>query len=292
MPVPVKVRTPRPAVAPAVRPLSDTRRPPSALDPTTADVVRARTLTGNAAVTAAMGGLPAGERPVPASWSGQMLLASQNLVGNQAVAVHGRTLPTAASPTPVMPGPGARAAAPAKQPPAPVARATPPVAPRPDQKDQGSAPQEGQDKGGAKQAAAGPRSPGVDPKFQALRKDVGAKKRRVGSSHPPAKAEAGAAQAASVPPGDDREARGKAAHAEDMNAAQPKEFNKTAFAKAVEDAVTRRAPKNLDEADSFGESGKAAEVKQEVQGKVGEGKQSSGARRGQTFQHRTPQHVV
>jgi hypothetical protein len=73
------------------------------------------------------------------------------------------------------------------------------------------------------------RSPAADPKFQALRKDVNTKKRTVGSSHPPATTEAGAAQAASEPPADDREARGKAAHAEDMDAAEPKAFDKQAF---------------------------------------------------------------
>jgi hypothetical protein len=296
MPVPVKVRTLRPVVAPTVPSLLDTRRSPSGTNPTTADVVRARTLAGNAAVTAAMGGLPVGEGPGPASWHGQLLLASQNLVGNQAVATHGRTLPaptTPAPPTLGVPGPGTRTAPPAKKPPTPVAKATPSAAPRPDQKDQkdqkdpGTAPQEGQDRGTAKKGAAGPRSPGADPKFQALRKDVGAKKRRIGSSHPPAKAEAGAAQAASVPPSDDREARGKAAHAEDMDAAQPKEFNKAEFVKAVEDAVAKRAPKNLDEADKFGESGKAEEVKKEVQGKVGEGKESSAKEIADTT-HETP----
>ena len=250
------------------------------MDPTAADVVRARALAGNAAVTAAMGGLPAGERTGPASWPGQMLLASQNLIGNQAVAIHGgRALPTPATAAPgTVPS--------VKKPPAPVAKAIPPAAPKSDQKDSGTAQREGHDKGATK-AAAGPRSPGADPKFQALRKDVGAKKRHVGSSHPPAKAEAGAAQAASVPPSDDREARGKAAHAEDMVAAQPKEFNKTEFVKAVEDAVAKRAPKNLDEADSFGESGKAEEVKKEVQDKVGEGKESSAKEIADTT-HATP----
>ena len=220
MPAPMKVRAPRPAT-PAV----DTRRPPTAMSPGPADVVRARSQVGNAAVTAAMGGLPRDAKPAPTGWAGQMLLAGQDLVGNQAVASR------AAAETPA---------------------------------------QEGQ-----KTEAGGPRSPDMDPKFQALKKDVAAKKKTVGTSHPPATAEAGAAQDAAVPPADDQEARGKAAHAEDMDAAQPKEFDKAAFIEAVEKAIRDRAPKNLDEADKFGESGKAEEVKTEVQGKVGEGKQTS-----------------
>ncbi|XVV15526.1 hypothetical protein ACQP2X_14635 [Actinoplanes sp. CA-131856] len=246
-----------------MEPTLDSRRSPGGRQATTAEVVRA--FGGNAAVSAAGG-----------SWPGQMLLAGQNLVGNQAVATHGGTLPAPGAPS-------------SKAPPVkPPAKAIPPAAVKPEQKDQGAATPEGQDgKAAAKKETAGPRTPGADPKFQALRKDVRAKKHRVASSHPPPKAEAGAAQAASVPPSDDREARGKAAHAEDMDAAQPKEFNKTAFVRAVEDAVAKRAPKNLDEADSFGESGKADEVKKEVQGKVDEGQKSSAKEIADTT-HATP----
>ncbi|MFD2686314.1 hypothetical protein ACFS5L_15900 [Streptomyces phyllanthi] len=150
----------------------------------------------------------------------------------------------------------------------------PPV-PASDKKDAKGTEDRPPDEGAKKKEAAGPRSPGADPKFQALKKDVAAKKQRVASSHPPPAAEAGAAQGAAVPPADDQEARGKAAHAEDMDAAQPKEFDKRSFIAAVEKAIRDRAPKNLDEADSFGESGKAEEVKTEVQGKVGEGKDAA-----------------
>jgi Flp pilus assembly pilin Flp len=279
--LPGKALTPRPPTS-ARSPLLDPDRAPSAMDHGPADVVRARALVGNAAVTAAMGGLPAGGRGTePAGWTGQMLLAGQNLIGNQAVAnqaVANRVvanqagaLPApAAPPLEVLPG----TKPPARQPVQP--KATPPPAPKPDQKDPGTAPAERPDKGAAKkEEAAGARSPGADPKFQALKKDVNVKKRVVGTSHPPATVEAGAAQAASVPPADDQEARGKASHAEDMEAAQPKEFTKAEFVKAVEDAIAKRAPKNLDEADKFGDSGKAEEVKAEVQGKVGEGKEAS-----------------
>ncbi|XVU28347.1 hypothetical protein ACQPZJ_15275 [Actinoplanes sp. CA-054009] len=319
MPAPVKVRAPRPAVAPAVAPaLGGSARKETA----TADAVRVRALAGNAVVSAALGGPAApGSRPAPGSWPAPMLLAGQNLIGNQAVATHAGTLPPSGTLTPGTPAvagpirgalavggpvPGASAAggpipgalaegAPdraatgkaAKVPPQPLSKAVPPVAVKPEQKEPGAAPPEGEGKGAGKKEATGPRTPGADPKFQALRKDVRAKKHRISSSHPPAKAEAGAAQAASVPPGDDREARGKAAHAEDMDAAQPKEFNKTAFVRAVEDAVAKRAPKNLDEADSFGESGKADEVKKEVQGKVDEGQESSAKEIADTT-HATP----
>jgi hypothetical protein len=119
------------------------------------------------------------------------------------------------------------------------------------------------------------RSPRTDPKFGSLKKDVQRKKRSVATSHPPARVEAVSAQDAAQPPMDDEEAQGKAANAEKMNEAKPKEFDKAAFVKAVEDAIAAKAPKNLDEADKFAGSGKPAEIKAEVQGQVGEGKADS-----------------
>lgn len=117
--------------------------------------------------------------------------------------------------------------------------------------------------------------PGADPKFATLKKDVQRKKRSVASSHPPPRTEAAAAQDAALPPKDDEEAQGKTANAEKMNESQPKEFDKDAFIRAVEKAIAEKAPKNLDEADKFADSGKADEVRAEVQGKVGEGKTDS-----------------
>ncbi|MFE7135409.1 hypothetical protein ACFVIM_31570, partial [Streptomyces sp. NPDC057638] len=74
---------------------------------------------------------------------------------------------------------------------------------------------------------------------------------------------------------DDEVAQGKAANAEKMDAATPKEFDKDAFVRAVEKAVADKAPKNLDEADKFADSGKADEVRGEVRGQVGSGKADS-----------------
>ncbi|HKR50292.1 MAG TPA: hypothetical protein VJT72_12065 [Pseudonocardiaceae bacterium] len=116
--------------------------------------------------------------------------------------------------------------------------------------------------------------PAQDPKFTALKRDVKSKQQTLGK-HPPPKTEADAAQGAAKPPQDDKEAQGKAANAEKMNAAKPGEFDKAAFIKAVNDAIAKQAPKNLDEADKFGDSGKAEAVKGEVQGKVSAGKETS-----------------
>ncbi|RBQ15178.1 HPC2 multi-domain protein [Spongiactinospora rosea] len=247
-------------------------------------MVCARAQLGNAAVTATMGGLARGAEPRLSAWTAQMMVAGQNLVGNQAIANQATALapatpvtPTTAVPTPAGLAPGPPA--PRKPPPAkPAARKTgaqPATAPDKQDLAKDKTPEERPEKGAKKDKGAGPRSPGADPKFQALRKDVDRKKKTIGAAHPPAVAEAGAAQEAAEAPADDQEARGKAAHAEDMDAARPKEFDKQKFIQAVKKAIADKAPKNLDEADKFRESGKAEEVKTEVQGKVGEGKDAS-----------------
>src|SRR3954462_15413247 len=92
MPVPMKVRGPRPpAVSTAVTAVVPPRRSDTrgALDPGQADVVRAQALVGNAAVSAGVGGVPRGKAPSPDSWAARQLLPGQRLVGNQAVANRG-----------------------------------------------------------------------------------------------------------------------------------------------------------------------------------------------------------
>ncbi|MFJ6436206.1 hypothetical protein [Streptomyces sp. NPDC091416] len=117
-------------------------------------------------------------------------------------------------------------------------------------------------------------SPAQAPGFRSLKAAVAAKKTRM-AVHPPAAAESKASQDAAVAPPDDKEAQGKAANAEKMNAAKPGEFDKKAFVDAVNKAIDAQAPKNLDEADKFSKSGKAEKVKAEVDGKVTDGKESS-----------------
>jgi hypothetical protein len=112
------------------------------------------------------------------------------------------------------------------------------------------------------------------PGMRRVNADVAAKKQKL-AAHKPASAEAGSAQGAAKAPPDDKEAQGKAANAEKMNAAKPGEFDKAAFIAAVNDAIAAQAPKNLDEADKFADSGKADQIKGSVDGKVTEGKDSS-----------------
>ncbi|MGW5745097.1 phage tail protein [Amycolatopsis sp. NPDC003861] len=117
-------------------------------------------------------------------------------------------------------------------------------------------------------------TPATDPKFQSLEKDVGAKA-KTAKAHPPAGAEVKKAQDAAVAPADDKEAQAKAAQADKMAAAKPAGFDKAAFIAAVNAAVAKQAPGNLDDADKFATSGKADQVKAEVLGKVTSGKDAS-----------------
>ncbi|MFJ7196067.1 MULTISPECIES: hypothetical protein [unclassified Streptomyces] len=117
-------------------------------------------------------------------------------------------------------------------------------------------------------------SPAQAPGFRKVKSDVAAKRIRL-SHHAPAATESKSAQDAAVAPPDDKEAQGKAANAEKMNAAKPGEFNKQAFIDAVNKAIDAQAPKNLDQADKFSKSGKADQIKGEVDGKVKDGKESS-----------------
>ncbi|MDT9685275.1 hypothetical protein RND61_24895 [Streptomyces sp. TRM76323] len=221
----------------------------------------------NAAVTAALTG--AGGTATAPPFPGRPAPAVQDMVGNGAVAAAGRgrvtQAPTAPAGKAVAPPAQAKEAE-APSPPGPKEAETP-AALGPKEAEAPTAP-------GAKEAKARP-GPHADPKFAALKKDVRHKKRSLAASHPPPRAEAAAAQDAALPPKDDEEAQGKAANAEKMNEARPKEFDKDAFIRAVEKAIADRAPKNLDEADKFAGSGKADEIRAEVHGRVGDGKADS-----------------
>ncbi|MBB4795359.1 HNH endonuclease [Streptomyces nodosus] len=116
--------------------------------------------------------------------------------------------------------------------------------------------------------------PSQAPGMRRVNADIAAKKQKL-AHHQPATTESRAAQDAAKAPPDDKEAQGKAANAEKMNAAKPGEFNKQAFIDAVNKAIEAQAPKNLDDADKFSKSGKADKIKDEVDGKVSDGKEAS-----------------
>ncbi|MFV2118768.1 hypothetical protein ACE14D_10085, partial [Streptomyces sp. Act-28] len=257
----------------AVRPTVSTASAPGKRRPETAGSARTPTAPSNAVVTAALtsGGTAVTAPPFP----GQLTPAAQNMVGNGAVAAAGRggagVAPATTAPAPPERGGEARTG---------ESRAGETrggetrVGETQAEETRAGETKEPAASGGEQKAKA--RSgPHADPKFASLKKDVRHKKRRLAASHPPPRAEATAAQDAALPPKDDEVAQGKAANAEKMNEAEPKEFDKGAFIRAVEKAIADRAPKNLDEADKFADSGKAEEVRAEVHGRVGEGKSDS-----------------
>ena len=94
-------------------------------------------------------------------------------------------------------------------------------------------------------------------------------------AHQPAAAGAAAAQAAAVPPGNEVASQAAGAQVEEMGAQQPGTFDRKAFIAAVQKAIDAAAPKNLEEADDFKGSGKAAQVKNEVGGLVKGGKKDA-----------------
>jgi hypothetical protein len=268
--------------------------PSSTVD--TIRALRAQFLVGNAAVAAALVGIPpgglasGGPASLPGQGPGQLGLPVPEPLsipvgppaGSPGPAPGPRPGPAPGSPVVGLPVPGpvtpAVPGAPASTAPAvstvanevaaaPAAAATAPaVGVAAGEPSPAAAP--------AAQTVARPRAD-RDPKFAVLKQDVRAKGHHVSSGHPPARTESGAAQAAAKPPPDDKVAQGKAANADRMNEAEPKPFDKTAFVKAVQQAIAEQAPKNLDEADKFGDSDRPEQVKKDVQGRVAQGKDAS-----------------
>ncbi len=93
--------------------------------------------------------------------------------------------------------------------------------------------------------------------------------------HPKGKDESDAAQAAAVAPANDLDAQAKANRADTMATAKPKTFDENAFVIAVEAAMKKAAPKNLEEAGDVDE--KAAGVKGVIGDKVTAGKDAAGS---------------
>ncbi|WP_433725841.1 phage tail protein [Nocardia sp. CA-129566] len=119
-----------------------------------------------------------------------------------------------------------------------------------------------------------PTTPRQDPKFAAAVDHIAAES-AAAKAHPAPAKEVKAAQDAATAPADDKQAQAEAAHTATMAAAKPAGFDKAGFIAAVKAAIAAKAPKNLDEADKFAASGKADQVKNEVLGKVGAGKEAA-----------------
>jgi hypothetical protein len=129
--------------------------------------------------------------------------------------------------------------------------------------------------GGAAEVEAPPKlDPKQDPRFQAMQGR--AKGAAAGSkTHAPPQAGAAAAQAAAEPPGNEVASQASAAQVDEMAEQKPGTFDRKAFIAAVKQAIEAAAPKNLEEASEFKDSGKAGEVKEAVSGQVKDGKQGA-----------------
>lgn len=114
--------------------------------------------------------------------------------------------------------------------------------------------------------------PHDDPAFATVTQNVNGFA-KVKKAHAPAGAKAKEAQDAALAPTDDLAGQAKTAKVADMDAQPPGTFDKQAFIAAVKTAIEAKSPKTLEEADDYKESGKAGEVKGEIQGMVGQGKE-------------------
>ncbi|MGW6128563.1 phage tail protein [Cellulomonas sp. NPDC055163] len=113
--------------------------------------------------------------------------------------------------------------------------------------------------------------PQDDPAFARVAGSVGAAAHGA-KAHAPAAAKAKEAQDAALAPVDDVAGQAKAAKIDAMDAQQPGTFDKKAFIAAVKAAIEAKSPKSLQEADDYTASGKAGQVKGDVQGLVAQGK--------------------
>jgi hypothetical protein len=119
-----------------------------------------------------------------------------------------------------------------------------------------------------------PIAPHDDPRFARVAGTV----EQIGQAqkaHLPARAKVAEAQAAAAPPSNEVAAQAGASQVGKMSEAKAGAFDKAAFIAEVAKAIDAASPKNLDQADKLKDSGKAAEVKQQVSGLVATGKDDS-----------------
>ncbi len=122
-----------------------------------------------------------------------------------------------------------------------------------------------------------PASPEEDPAFQAVieRTNLAAMKEK---KHAPAKAKASEAQAAAVSPPNEVSSRAADQQVQEMDQQQPKPFDRAGFKAAVLERIAAIAPKTLEQADEFKESGRLDTVKGHLTTQVAKDKaQAQGA---------------
>jgi len=128
--------------------------------------------------------------------------------------------------------------------------------------------------GGGGGGAKSPKNPDEDPEFQKVKgkTQATAGKERL---HPTGASQADAAQGAAVGPANEVSSKAGAAQAGEMDAQQPKAFDRAAFKAALLAKIAELTPKTLEDADKFKDSGQTAEVKGAVTSEVGASKDDS-----------------
>jgi Pput_2613-like deaminase len=114
------------------------------------------------------------------------------------------------------------------------------------------------------------------PGFQTVAGRVGQDTRKL-KAHPSARAKVAAADRAAAGPTNEVRSQGAAAQVDEMGRQKPGAFDKAAFVAAVRAAIDRATPKTMEEVDDFSTSGKPGQLKEQVVGEVGKGKDASAA---------------
>ncbi len=123
-----------------------------------------------------------------------------------------------------------------------------------------------------KEASKRPKSAAEDPNFLAFKdrvKEMAAEK----AKHEPAKKSVKKAQAAAVPPSNERESIAQAGQTEEMAEQKPGEFDVEAFKKAILDMI--KLPDTLEKADNFEENNNLKDVKAKTSESVGAQKEQA-----------------
>lgn len=130
---------------------------------------------------------------------------------------------------------------------------------------------EGGSEGSGKKA---PTSPEEDPAFQNVIKKIGGVA-KAEKKHAPAKQKADEAQAGAVAPPEEITGRAQGTHAADMEKTEAPPFDAAGFKAQLLKRIEELAPKNMEEADDIKSENKLGGVKQEMSGKVDEGKSAA-----------------
>lgn len=145
------------------------------------------------------------------------------------------------------------------------------------------APAEGEEKGAAGEAptesevpaeAKAPTSPAEDPAFQTVVARAKKVAYRQGHNNPAMK-KAAEAQAAAKGPPNELQSQAADAQVQKMDAQEPAPFDRASFKAALLDKIAAITPRNLEEADEFKKSNKAASLKGAVVSKVDSGKEGA-----------------